>query len=98
MLTKCSRLLNLTEKILARAKAKLIKEMETSDLAQSDWQKQNQLLLHGLAWQATYVESLKQLLNWARILNATDRMGEFEFIALEVAFAEYSNQIIHGIW
>ena len=53
--------------------------------------------LHGLAWLATYVEALRQMLGWARRLEAERRLGEIEWLLLDAAFAEYLAQIAGGI-
>ena len=53
--------------------------------------------LHGLAWLATYVEALRQMLNWADDLAATARFGEMEGLLLDAAFGEYLAQIAGGI-
>jgi (2S)-methylsuccinyl-CoA dehydrogenase len=52
---------------------------------------------HGLAWLATYVEALRQLLGWAERLEASGRFGETEQLLLQAAFAEYLAQIAGGI-
>ena len=52
---------------------------------------------HGLAWLATYVEALRQLLGWAGRLQAHQRFGEIERLLLTSAFAEYLAQIAGGI-
>ncbi len=56
-----------------------------------------QAAMHGLAWLATYVESLRQMLGWGRRLHAADRLGETERLLLTSAFAEYLAQIAGGI-
>src|SRR5499426_4050399 len=56
-----------------------------------------QAAMHGLAWLATYVEALRQLLGWARRLQAGQRFGEIERLLLASAFAEYLAQIAGGI-
>jgi (2S)-methylsuccinyl-CoA dehydrogenase len=53
--------------------------------------------LHGLAWLATYVEALRQMLGWARALSAEARLGEMEALLLGAAFGEYLAQIAGGI-
>jgi (2S)-methylsuccinyl-CoA dehydrogenase len=53
--------------------------------------------LHGLAWLATTVEALRQMLGWARGLAAQGRFGEIEGLLLDIAFAEYLAQIAGGI-
>jgi (2S)-methylsuccinyl-CoA dehydrogenase len=56
-----------------------------------------QAALHGLAWLATYVEALRQMLGWGRHLLATHRFGETERLLLTGAFGEYLAQIAGGI-
>ena len=52
---------------------------------------------HGLAWLATYVEALRQMLGWARRLDETGRLGEIEKALTAIAFGEYLAQIAGGI-
>lgn len=52
---------------------------------------------HGLAWLATTVEGLRQMVTWADHLTQENTFGEFERLILAAAFAEYSMQIAHGI-
>ncbi len=52
---------------------------------------------HGLAWLATYVESLRQMLGWAKRLEAAGRLGEMEKLILSAAFGEYLAQLAGGI-
>jgi (2S)-methylsuccinyl-CoA dehydrogenase len=58
---------------------------------------QVQAAAHGLAWLATYVESLRQILGWARRLADAQRLGEMERLLLTAAFGEYLAQIAAGI-
>ena len=53
--------------------------------------------LHGLAWLATTVEALRQMLGWARRMDGEGRFGEIEGLLLDIAFAEYLAQIAGGI-
>ena len=53
--------------------------------------------LHGLAWVATYVESLKQMSLWADRLLKNGSFGKTERIILILSFNEYINQIFGGI-
>jgi (2S)-methylsuccinyl-CoA dehydrogenase len=57
----------------------------------------SQHALHGLAWLATYVEALRQMLGWARKLDEEARLGEMERLLLDVAYGEYLAQIAGGI-
>ncbi len=52
---------------------------------------------HGLAWLATYVESLRRMDDWARRLKAEGGFGEIEALILQIAFGEYLAQIDGGI-
>ena len=52
---------------------------------------------HSLAWLATYVESLRQMRDWAKRLAEGGTFGETEQLLLQVAFGEYLAQISGGI-
>ena len=58
---------------------------------------ENQCAAHGLAWLATYVESLRQMQNWANRLNEQGKFGEVEQLIHQIAFGEYLWQIYGGI-
>ena len=58
---------------------------------------QNQTAAHGLAWLATYVQSLRQMQHWAEALTKEDRFGEIEALIHQIAFGEYLWQIYGGI-
>lgn len=53
--------------------------------------------VHGLAWIATYVEGLRQMLEWGKRLDAEDRFGELEKLMVQAAFGEYLSQLEGGI-
>lgn len=52
---------------------------------------------HGLAWLATYVESLRQMQGWADRLSANGTFGEMESLILQITAGEYLAQIAGGI-
>jgi (2S)-methylsuccinyl-CoA dehydrogenase len=56
-----------------------------------------QHVAHGLAWLATTVEGLRQMVGWAERLNGEGRYGEMEQLLLIAALAEYCAQIAGGI-
>ena len=58
---------------------------------------ENQVAAHGLAWLATYVESLRQMQAWAEKLTADGQFGEIEALIHQIAFGEYLWQIYGGI-
>jgi (2S)-methylsuccinyl-CoA dehydrogenase len=52
---------------------------------------------HGVAWAATYVCALQQILAWAQRLHAQGRLGELESLLLRAAFGEYLAQLSGGL-
>ena len=52
---------------------------------------------HGLAWLATYAESLREMASYAERLTGLGRYGEIERLITEIAFGEYLAQIFGGI-
>ncbi len=58
---------------------------------------QEQRAVHGLAWLATYVESLRHMQAWAERLSASDTFGETEQLILKLAFSEYLARIAGGM-
>ena len=57
----------------------------------------NQDAAHGLAWLATYLESLRQMQGWAERMTTESRFGELEALIHQIAFGEYLAQIRGGI-
>lgn len=57
----------------------------------------HQLAAHGLAWTATYVQALTQILAWADRLDQSGKLGEIEALILQAAFGEYLAQLAGGI-
>jgi (2S)-methylsuccinyl-CoA dehydrogenase len=52
---------------------------------------------HGLAWFATYVESVRQLAAYAERMQARRALGEIEELIIEIGIGEYLAQIQGGI-
>ncbi|MFP7674363.1 acyl-CoA dehydrogenase family protein [Marivita sp. S0852] len=73
------------------------------DLVQADGRisgaliEDNQTAAHGLAWLATYVESLRQMQGWAERLQQDGKFGDIEQLLHQIAFGEYLWQIYGGI-
>jgi (2S)-methylsuccinyl-CoA dehydrogenase len=57
----------------------------------------HQFAAHGLAWQATYVEALRQTLSWAEKLAKESLLGDTERAILRLGFVEYAAQLAGGI-
>ena len=58
---------------------------------------EHQTATHGLAWFATYSQSLTQMQRWAEGLNQNNTFGETEQLILQITFGEYLCQIYGGI-
>ena len=58
---------------------------------------EHQYTAHGLAWAATYVESLRQMTLWATRLTDAGQFGEAETLIYRVAMGEYLAQMLSGI-
>ena len=58
---------------------------------------ENQRAAHGLAWLATYVESVRQMQAWADRLTEAGTFGEMEQLLLQIGIGEYLAQILGGI-
>jgi (2S)-methylsuccinyl-CoA dehydrogenase len=58
---------------------------------------EHQTAAHGLAWLATYLESLRQMQRWAEKLDGEGKFGEAEQLIHQIAFGEYLWQVYGGI-
>lgn len=85
------------EALLGKAKAHLRDLLSEDGRIQAALIEQNQTAAHGLAWLATYVESLRQMQGWAERLQADGKFGEIEQLILQITFGEYLWQIYGGI-
>ena len=52
---------------------------------------------HGLAWLATYVQSIRQLSDYAERLHGADTLGEIEELLIRIGLGEYLAQMLGGI-
>ena len=85
------------EKLLEQAKENVRSQISKDGRVSAGLIEMHQQAAHGLAWLATYVESLRQMDKWAQNLQAEGRFGEIEQIILQIAFGEYLAQIQGGI-
>jgi len=58
---------------------------------------EHQRAAHGLAWLATYIESIRQMHAWAERLTGSGGFGEMEALQLQIGAGEYLWQIWGGI-
>ena len=57
----------------------------------------HQHLAHGLSWLVTYVETLRQVTEWAARLEAEGKFTDVEALLSQILFSEYCAQIVGGI-
>lgn len=92
LIERCGEAVTSADRVLQSAKAGVrIKIQEAGGMDNA------QHAAHGLAWLATTVEGLRQMLDWASRMNGEGRFGEFEQLLLAAAFGEYCAQISGGI-
>jgi len=97
LLGHCEEAVLSAEGLLVNAKATLRDNLGKDGRIDAATLDREQRAVHGLAWFATYVEALRQMLRWARTLEHEKRFGEIERLILAAAFGEYLAQIAGGI-
>jgi (2S)-methylsuccinyl-CoA dehydrogenase len=85
------------EDILEKAKASVRDMVSTGGRVSASLIEANQTAAHGLAWLATYAQSLREMQRWAEALKADGKFGEIEQLIHQIAFGEYLWQIYGGI-
>lgn len=85
------------EALLDRARTALRSEFLDGERISGKKIEANQTAAHGLAWLATYIESLRQMQKWAEGLSGEGKFGEMEQLLLQIGFGEYLSQIYGGI-
>jgi (2S)-methylsuccinyl-CoA dehydrogenase len=85
------------ETLLAAATERLRADLSVDGRITGALLEANQTAAHGLAWLATYIESLRQMHAWAERLNGAGKFGEIEQLILQIGMGEYLNQIQGGI-
>src|SRR5688572_3855319 len=56
-----------------------------------------QHVVHGLAWIATYAETLREVADWARALHGKGKFSETEQLLARLIASEYSAQLAGGL-
>jgi (2S)-methylsuccinyl-CoA dehydrogenase len=96
-LVDCTQALQAAETLLAHLLAALRTALRQADADQDRALQLEQSRAHGVAWAATYVRALQQMLAWAQRLRSDQRLGEPEALLLQAAFAEYLAQLSGGL-
>ncbi len=99
LLSLCDSGVEAVEKVLASAKAGVSARVTRDEKGRVSGAslETEQHAAHSLAWLATYVESLRQMRDWAKRLTEAGTFGETEQLLLQCAFGEYLAQISGGI-
>ena len=97
LLDLTKRALGPVDALLDTAKDRVRASVTSGDRVSSALVEAEQTATHGLAWLATYAQSLKQLHSWAEGLQADGKFREMEQLILQIAFGEYLWQIYGGI-
>ncbi|MCV6548440.1 MAG: acyl-CoA/acyl-ACP dehydrogenase [Cohaesibacter sp.] len=84
---------SLLDAIVAAVREKVVSEGKIS----SAKIEAEQRATHGLAWFATYVESLKEMQGYASTMSEQGRFGEMESLITRITFGEYLAQMFGGI-
>ena len=97
LLDTCASALPAAESVLRAARQAVADKVTTDGKIIAQRFDAEQFAAHGYAWLATYVEGVRQMLEWARRLDADGQLGELEQLMVQSAFGEYLNQIEGGI-
>ncbi len=76
---------------------KLRELVEIDNKVSSAMIEEHQSAAHGVAWLATYTESISQMVNWAENLLGQNKFGQTEQLLLQIGVGEYLEQILGGI-
>jgi (2S)-methylsuccinyl-CoA dehydrogenase len=85
------------QEILELAKSRVRDRVSREGRVAADLIEAEQTAAHGLAWLATYAQSLEQMQAWAEALEQEGKFGEVEQLIQQIAFGEYLWQIYGGI-
>jgi (2S)-methylsuccinyl-CoA dehydrogenase len=85
------------EAVLADATAAVRRRVMVEDKVVEGLFDREQRATHGLAWLATYVESIRQLSAYAERMHDAGGLGEIEELIVQIGIGEYLAQIQGGI-
>ena len=97
LLALCARGLALAESLLAHGRVSVGRMLLRDGRVDPALLDANQTAAHGFAWQATYVEALRQSLLWAQRLRDAGTLSGLETAMLRLGFAEFLAQLGGGI-
>ena len=87
----------LLEQVLAEATSAVRAQVSEGGKLSPDLLEREQRAVHGLAWLATYVFGVRELVDFADRLTATGKFGETERLLVQIGLGEYTAQVLGGI-
>ncbi|MBL8670738.1 MAG: acyl-CoA dehydrogenase family protein, partial [Alphaproteobacteria bacterium] len=97
LLARCERALAAADTFFLAARSAVGARVAPGGRIDAEALDREQTAAHALAWVATYVETLRQALAWARRLDAAGALGATEALILEIGFGEYLAQLRGGL-
>ena len=97
LLPLCRNGLAAAEALEAQARSAVLSLVAPNGRVDGALLEREQFAAHGYAWLATYVEALRQMLDWAERGEAAGSFDEREALTLQAAYGEYLYQMWGGI-
>lgn len=83
--------------LFARARGNMLERVTSDGRVSSAAVELEQHAVHGLAWLATYAETLRNIHAWHDALAGEGRLTEIEQLIAQIVFGEYLNHVSGGI-
>lgn len=92
-----SKSVDVSNKLLADIIAHVRNKVVVSEKVSSELLNNYQFEAHGVAWIATYIESLRQMSLWSKVAKEENKFDTVEKLILQIGFGEYLSQLKNGI-
>ena len=92
-----SKSVDVSNKLLTDIIAHVRNKVVVSERVSSELLDNYQFEAHGVAWIATYVESLRQMSLWSKLAKEENKFASVEKLILQIGFGEYLSQLKNGI-
>src|SRR5688572_3853218 len=97
LLARTEKAVAAVERLYAKAHAEVARSVVKDRRISDALLEREQHRVHGLAWLATYLTTLRSLAAYCAYMADQKRLGELESLLVEAAFGEYLNHIAGGI-
>jgi (2S)-methylsuccinyl-CoA dehydrogenase len=91
------RALTSIERLYGEARSRLRSKVVDNGRVEAEALEREQHAAHGMAWLATYVESIREMVAFGRRMREESRFGEVEDLLTRIGIGEYLAQIFGGI-